>query len=124
MLCSSSQFCFHYAHATIPIMLKRIAHDLYSETLGSIYGTSQNPLANQACKPSKLYLYDSLESEVKTFVGKAKDKLDLVDSDLGSELLMYIINYFSSDCVNIRLIITIITIIALPSLPQEHRDFS
>ena len=68
-----------------------------------------------------------LESSVeldKTFVGKAKDKLDLVDSDLGLELLMYIINYFSSDCVNIRLIITIITIIALPSLPHEHRDFS
>ena len=51
---------------------------------------------------------------------KVKDKLDLVDSDLGSELLMYnIINYFSSDCVNIRLIITIITIIALPSLPPS-----
>ena len=74
--------------------------------------------------PPNFSLFDSLESGVelnKTFVGKAKDKLDLVDSDSGSELLMYIINYFSSDCVNIRLIITII---ALPSLPHEHRDFS
>ena len=41
MLCSSSQFCSHYAHATIPIMpalcsnLKDTAAHMYSET--SIY---------------------------------------------------------------------------------------
>ena len=33
--------------------------------------------------PPNFSLFDSLESSVKTFVGKAKDKLDLVDSDLG-----------------------------------------
>ena len=60
----------------------------------------------------------------------------IVDSDLGiadvvSMCLDHII-IFSSDCVNIRtslivilgLIMTIITIIVLPSLPHEHRDFS
>ena len=57
----------------------------------------------------------------------------IVDSDLGiADVVSMFGPYNYSDCVNIRtslivilgLIITIITIIALPSLPHEHRDFS
>ena len=67
-------------------------------------------------------------------MGKA-NLIIIVDSDLGIADVVSCLDHiiiFSSDCVNIRtslivilgLIITIITIIALPSLPHEHRDFS
>ena len=36
MLCSSSQFCFHYAHATMP---QKDSTCVYSETLSVYYCT-------------------------------------------------------------------------------------